>query len=391
MQHFISDSPWYAQAVFDKIACSISNQLAQRDKPVCLNIDESGFIKKGKHSVGVGKQYCGRLGKTENCQVAVFGQLVQGSQGTLIDARLYLPDSWTSDPERLSKAKVPAHHQVFKTKSELGLEIIDHQLTLKNHFDWIGMDAFYGRDFELTKQIEERGLKFIGDVKGNQKVYLEKPVITDPAEISFKKRGRKREKPYSLQKPVSIQAIKDKIYRKSFKTISFRDGTKGKIKAKFYFRKVWAWGQSEDNARERLLIIRKDKNKVKYSLTNYTAGELSHKELAFRQGQRYFIEQSFRELKSCLGMADYQVRKWRAWHHQVAMSMLAGFIVMKLKLKYIVDVICLSFRDVVDWLKVISLPYNPKELETVTQKMKRRHRWRLKDIGNVYVRANLSK
>lgn len=382
MHHFISDSPWDAQKVFDKIACNISNQFAQRDKPVCLNIDESGFVKKGNHSVGVGKQYCGRLGKTENCQVAVFGQLVQGNQGTLIDSRLYLPDSWTSDPERLSKAKVPAHHQVFKTKSELAMEIIDHQLSLKNHFDWIGMDAFYGRDFELTKKIEERGLKFIGDVKSNQKVYLEKPVIINPRAISFKKRGRKRSKPYCHQEPVNIRSVKDKVYRKSFKTISFRDGTKGKIKAKFYFRKVWVWHRSNDKPRERLLIIRKDKNKVKYSLTNYTEGDLTHKELAFRQGQRYFIEQSFRELKSCLGMADYQVRKWKAWYYQVAMSMLAGFIVMKLKLKYILEIIWLSFRDVVDWLNLICFPYDLKELETLIRKIKRRHRWRLKDIGN---------
>ena len=123
MQHFISDSPWQHQPVLDQIAKD-ANGLIGHQPESCLIVDESAFSKKGKKSVGVARQWNGRLGKVDNCQVAVFAALGCGDQVTLTDSRLYLPEEWTNDKNRCRNAGVPEEHLKFKTKRDLALEMI---------------------------------------------------------------------------------------------------------------------------------------------------------------------------------------------------------------------------------------------------------------------------
>jgi len=192
LQHFISNSPWSYQPVFDQVALEVSSHF-NSNQDICLIIDESGMKKKGDHSVGVMNQYCGNLGKIDNCQVAVYGSLCQGEFSSIVDARLYLPAQWCNDKIRCDKAKVPLEHRKFKTKIELASEIVEHQVRSNVKFDFVLIDAFYGRDAAFTQKIHNLGKYFIGDIRINQMIYFEKPnLIVKP------KKGMKGRNPIKL-------------------------------------------------------------------------------------------------------------------------------------------------------------------------------------------------
>src|ERR1022692_357528 len=159
-QYFISESPWAYRAVMDQMAKEASELFANREL-VGLLIDESGNAKQGSGSVGVARQYCGQIGKIDNCQVAVFAALSAGPYYTLIDTELYLPEEWTEDPQRCKKAGVPKKRYEHKTKGELALEITKRQKSLGTRFDWVGGDGFYANDYKLAKSLDELGQTFV--------------------------------------------------------------------------------------------------------------------------------------------------------------------------------------------------------------------------------------
>jgi SRSO17 transposase len=143
LQQFITDAPWSARAVMDRVAEQADQALGAMPDS-CLLIDETAFEKKGKMSVGVARQYNGRLGKVENSQVAVFGVLCAGRRAVPVDARLYLPESWTTDPQRCRKAGVPDEEVEFRTKPQLAREIVRHQRELGVRFSFYWRVFFHG-------------------------------------------------------------------------------------------------------------------------------------------------------------------------------------------------------------------------------------------------------
>jgi SRSO17 transposase len=142
LQHFVSNSPWDYRPVMDQVALD-ADRLLGGAPDVGLIIDETGIPKKGKKSVAVARQWCGNLGKVDNCQVGVFSSLVRGTSATLIDCRLYVPKEWTDDRKRCDDAGIP-DDVVFKSKSQLALESIRHLRSLGICFSWIGIDGGYG-------------------------------------------------------------------------------------------------------------------------------------------------------------------------------------------------------------------------------------------------------
>ena len=150
-QNFISDSSWDHYALNDQI-CSDANALLGSSESV-LCIDESCFSKKGKLSVGVSRQWNGRLGKIDNCQVGVFASLCNSTSSTLLDYRLFLPQEWIDDLQRCKRAGIPQHHRVFKTKLELAYEMIESAISRGVDFGWVAADAFYGRDSKLLNKL----------------------------------------------------------------------------------------------------------------------------------------------------------------------------------------------------------------------------------------------
>ena len=174
LQHFLSDSEWDARAVLDQVASEADRHLGGSEDS-CLLLDESSFQKKGEKSVGVARQWSGRLGKVENCQVAVFAALAQGSYSTLIDTRLYLPKEWMQDRKRCVAAGIPESERVLKSKAELAFEMVVHARQNGVRFSWVGVDGGYGKDPAFLRRLADHGEVFVAEVHRDQPIYLENP------------------------------------------------------------------------------------------------------------------------------------------------------------------------------------------------------------------------
>ena len=222
LQHFISNSPWDDRPVIAQIQSEVSKLIGDKDNG-SIHIDESAFLKDGKHSVGVQRQYCGRLGKVDNCQVGVFLGYVNGRYRTLIDERLYLPQEWADDPKRRAKCGIPDEID-FKTKAELGLEMILEAKDREVPFGWIGMDCFYGRDSELRDKIDDEEMIYIADIPCDTRVWLERPKTAIP-----KKKGRRGRNP-TIERvvegepdPIEVRTLTAQLDPSLFQRIFLRD------------------------------------------------------------------------------------------------------------------------------------------------------------------------
>lgn len=191
LQHFLSNSCWDERGVLDQVALATDVLLGGTSESALL-IDESGITKKGRHSVGVARQWNGRLGKVDNCQVGVFAALSRGAEVTLIDTRLYLPKCWTQAAGRCEAAGVPTANRRLKSKPQLALEMVRHNRRLGVRFTWVGMDGLYGKDPALLRALAGDGETFVGDVHKDQFIYLEDPKPRIPASSSGRGRPRTR-------------------------------------------------------------------------------------------------------------------------------------------------------------------------------------------------------
>ena len=323
LQHFISDSPWDYKPILKQIGIDMCKLFKTRAEPVGLIIDESGHKKSGKNSVGVSRQYLGSVGKNDNGQVAVLAALVQGDDVAMVDTRLYLAQEWTKDEKRCDKAGVPKENQIFKTKPVLALDMVK-DLSSYIEFDWVGGDAVYGDSTELRKGINSLGRIFVMDVRGNQRVYLEhpNPYIPTGAKNLYK----------SNQTPIEVRDLLPTIPKEQWKNHIYRVGTKGDKTRQLVCLDVYIWVDRRNNDNEveklRLIISRElDGTELKFSITNdYTRDNYqasTERTLLYRQMHRYWIERGIQDCKDSLGMTDYQVRSWRAWHHHMTLTMMA--------------------------------------------------------------------
>jgi SRSO17 transposase len=184
LHHMLSESAWSERPVLDQVAQE-ANRLLGGHADSALLIDESVCPKKGTHSVGVARQWCGQLGKVENCQVGVFAALSRGPDVTLIDERLFLPGAWTNDPARCQAAGVPKAQRGFQRKTDLALAMIAHARQQGIGFAWVGFDGFYGSDPAFLRALDARGEVFVGDVHKDQRMYLDDPQpIVPPAKTA---------------------------------------------------------------------------------------------------------------------------------------------------------------------------------------------------------------
>lgn len=177
LSHFISNSPWSSTNLL-KFVRTKAIDIIGEDGVIIL--DESGMKKSGNCSVGVSHQYCGNLGKIDNCQVGVFLAYFKGDKRILIDERLYLPEKWINNKERCLKAQIPSKEIVFRTKYDLGLEMIDNAIKEGIPFSYVTMDGFYGENPILLTELENRGLTFVADIPINTKVYVQEPIVEIP-------------------------------------------------------------------------------------------------------------------------------------------------------------------------------------------------------------------
>ena len=389
LHHFLSNSRWDDRAVRDQVALEADKALGS-DTDAALIVDESGFSKKGKHSVGVSRQWNGRLGKVDNCQVGVFVGLARGSLATLVDVKLFMPKSWIQDKARCSAADVPRSAQANKTKPKLALEMIRHNRELGLRFGWVLMDGLYGNDPQLLRSLADDAEVFVADVHKDQQVYLEDPEPTVPPTPQGQ-RGRKREKLVAGCQPVDVASWAKAQPEEAWERLTLRHSTKGELRVQLLHRRVWLWDRKELKAKCWHLVVRREIDRpgeVSYSLSN-APEDTSSLRLAQMQAQRYWIERSFQDGKSHAGLADYQVCGWKPWHRHMTLVMMAMLFMLEEKVNQNVSAPLLSCGDV-EVLLASFLPRRDADPDEVIRQLQIRHRKRQASIDQAYARQRLA-
>ena len=386
LQHFISNSPWDGLAVMDEVSRKLYTTLRAPTNSTAsstglgLLLDESGWEKSGKKSVGVARQYIGQVGKVSNGQVGVFAGLTDGVQVGLVQGRLYLPKEWTTDTARCDAAKIPPSEQVYRTKPELAIEILK-TLPSEVTYDWVGGDDLYGNSFTLRHYLQQTEQCFVLDVSDDLGVYLNKPELYIPP----KREGRGRT-PTTLvcdQKPIQLKAIFKQIKKEDWQTITHRNGTKGPMTRKAYMTDIYVWKSNRGQHIESLQLListEVDGSEVKYSLCFKPKGEKLPLSTALPwQMQRYWVERAFQNVKEHLGMNQYQVRSWTAWYHHIALSLMALHFLLQIQKEDKGDIPLLSIADIkLIFAKKLLNKLNSDDGLAIA--IKARHRKRKKDI-----------
>ena len=293
-QHLLGRGAWEADALRDEQLGVVLAGLGQED--VVLAIDETGFIKQGKKSVGVKRQYCGASGKIDNCQVGVFLSWQTAKGRALIDRALYLPEEWAEDAARRQAAGVPEDVE-FATKPALARGMLRRVLAAGVHPAWVVADAVYGSDYKLRSALEEAGQPYVMAVTGQQCVWL-----------GF---GQQR-----------VKNVKTRVPADAWAEISVAAGTKGP--------RVFDWTALSINHPhgkqwQRFLLLRRSRTKAQ-EITAYLAfgpASTALEEMARIAGRRWAIEESFAQSKGEVGLDQYEVRSWTGWHRHMTLAMTA--------------------------------------------------------------------
>ena len=370
-QHFISNSPWDHKPVLAQIGQDADRLLGGRSSS-CLIIDESSFAKQGDRSVGVARQWSGRLGKVDNCQVAVFGVLSDGQRHAPVAMRLYLPKGWIDDPARCEQAGIPSDARALTSKSEHALDIVRQGRAGGMRFEWVGVDAGYGKEPSFLRALEDMNEVFVADVHRIQRIWTERPALAVPPSPSD--RGRPAQKRQASVAPVTVESLVKRFGAADWVRCDLRDGTRGVLRVDLAHRRVWVWDGEEEAPRCWHLIVRrevKSEKTIKYTLSNAPT-ETPVLRLGQMQGHRYWVERAFEDAKGECGLADYQALGWRAWHHHVTMVMLAMLFIAEQRVAHQPGLALLTPRDIVEMLQE-TLPRKPEGTDALVARINQRH------------------
>ena len=333
LQQFVNQSPWPSQEVQASLARKVEGEFVPE---AYWLIDEVSFPKQGKHSVGVARQYCGTLGKTANCQVAVTLDLGTEESSTPLDWALYLPEQWINDPIRRKAAGVP-EEITFKTKPELALDLIDEVKGWGLQGRLVLTDSAYGDVFEFRQGLRSRELDYVVQMSRELMAWTKDP---HPAKPPMKRGGkipRKRFYANDFPPPRSLCQIAKELPSGSWKTVTWREGTKGPLTSRFARLVVWmanglVQGKAMQVPAEELLIEwpEGDKDPWKYWLSSLPPQRTSFRGLVRKAKGRFRIEQDYEELKGEVGLDHFEGRSWQGWHHHVTLVTLAyAFLVLE--------------------------------------------------------------
>jgi len=335
MQRFISDAEWDDNKILNKYHSFINEDMGTADG--VLIFDESGFPKKGNDSVGVSKQYCGSIGKVENCQVGVFTAYASPDGYALLDKRLFITKKWFSDDykARRDKCKLPENLE-FKTKPQLAAEMLNSIVKEKIiPFKYVLGDSIYGLSPEFIEAVESCvGITYFVEATADIRCWLKRPITR---EKQYQYKGEIRSKTVlekTEKKPIAVSTLAANINDFFWYRRTVSEGTKGPIEYEFTKRRI-ILAHNDLPQKAVWLIIRRtieDQPVYKYYLSNAPiSSRLSL--FVWLSGIRWAIEQCFEETKSELGMDHYEVRKYTGWHHHILTSMLAHFFLWHLKIR----------------------------------------------------------
>jgi SRSO17 transposase len=334
LHHLVADAPWSDQTVLRQVRSAVLAAMQKHGPVTCWVVDDTGFPKKGSHSVGVTRQYCGQVGKQDNCRVAVSLSVATWSSSLPIAYSLYLPEVWASDQQRREQVGVPEEVE-FQTKPQIALEQICTAVREDVPRGVVLADAAYGMDSRFRSGVTQLGLEYVLGIQSTTSVW-------EPGKDPLPPRPRQRiGRPPSLlrrsaeHRPVSVKELALSLPAGSWKTITWRQGTRHKLRSRFAavrirpaHRDYW---QAEPHAEEWLLMEwpKGEAEPTRYWLSTLPA-ETKLKDLVLTAKHRWIIERDYQELKQELGLGHYEGRGWRGFHHHATLCIAAyGFLVME--------------------------------------------------------------
>lgn len=332
LQGFLTHSPWSEQAVQREIQAVFAEELVPTTTQWSIGtvgvLDGSSFVKRGTKSVGVKRQWCGRLGKTENCQVGEYLVGVTPAGCVALDQQLYLPKEWANDKKRRKDSRVPKEIK-YQSQGELAMELLDR--TLRNElveFDWITADSHYGFNGKLLDTLEAAEQRYLLETREEATFWTVEP-STQVASYSGQGRPPSRAKRDQVK---SAKAIAQQLRPEHWTAMQLREGAKGPIAFKFARVRVWSVRDRKPGLAVWLMIrCTMDNSEIKYYVSN-APEETPLEDMALVSGCRWRVEEYFEDAKGQLGMADYEARAWTSWHHHMSLVALAHLFVVLTKM-----------------------------------------------------------
>ena len=331
--HLVGQAAWSDEAVLSKVRDLVLPAIEAQSGPIeAWIVDDTGFAKKGVHSVGVARQYCGRLGKTDNCQIAVTLSIANHAASLPIAYRLYLPEDWAKDAARRKKAHIP-EEVVFRTKPQIALDQIKAALAAGVAPGVLLADAGYGADGAFRSGVAAMGLAYVVGVQSTLSVWP--PDIEPLPPKPWTGRGRKpsRVRRDADHAPVCAKKLARELPETAWRTVSWREGSNETLSSRFAAVRVRPasrdWKRSTPHPLEWLLIEwpEGEKEPTKYWLSTLPE-DASIDVLVDTAKLRWRIERDYEELKSELGLAHFEGRGWRGFHHHATLCIAAyGFLI----------------------------------------------------------------
>jgi SRSO17 transposase len=332
LHHVVADAPWSDEAVLAQVRGYTLTAMRQKGPVQAWIVDDTGFPKKGRHSVGGARQYCGQVGKQENCRVAVSLSVSTEQASLPIAWRLYLPHEWADDGARRKQAGIPEAIQ-FATKPAIALEQIRAAVEQSVPQAPVVADAGYGTDTGFREALGELGLPYVAGIMSSVSVW--KPGQAPLSKTKWKGMGRptKLLRRDSDHKPVAVKELAHRLPASTWKTVIWRQGTKQSLRSRFAAVRVRPahrdYWRSEPHPEEWLLIEWPcgEAEPTKYWLSTLPA-DTKLRDLVRLAKQRWIIERDYQELKQELGLGHFEGRGWRGFHHHATLCIAAyGFLV----------------------------------------------------------------
>lgn len=330
LQQFVNQSTWDHEKVLTRYRALMAEHFGSPEGVFVF--DDTSFPKQGSHSVGVSHQYCGALGKRANCQVAVTLHYSSPRGHFPLAVRLHLPESWTNDARRMAAAGVPEEFREHASKPRIALALLDQARDGGIAGRVVVADLGYGQSTELRDGLAERGLHYVLGVQTETIVFARRPSWVHPPRT-----GRRGPNPRrwalapDAAPPVTVEAVAEGL---ALRRVSWRDGTKGKLSARFGWVRVWPardWKKGFcAGARPMWLLVEsRDDGQVQYALSNLPATTSRLRAVRLWK-QRWRVEQGHQQMKEELGLDHFEGRSWRGFHHHAAMVLLAyGFLLLE--------------------------------------------------------------
>jgi SRSO17 transposase len=358
LHHFVADADWSDEALTSRVREWVLPRMSRQEPIEAWIVDDTGYPKKGTHSVGVARQYCGQLGKQDNCQVAVTLSVANELASLPIAYRLYLPRDWAADAKRRAKARVPQEVR-FETKGAIALAQIEQALADGVPQGVVLADAAYGTDSKFRQRLSELDLRYAVGIVSTTSVWPEGKEPLAPKPWSGKGRRTKLLRRDAKHKPVSVKALAASLAQQQWRHVTWRAGADGALCARFARVRVRPAHHDYWRARpwpEQWLLIEWPGGAlepIKYWLS--TLGDnVSLTELVRIAKLRWRIERDYQELKQELGLGHFEGRGWRGFHHHATLCIAAyGFLIAQRA-----QTEARSKKNRSAWLKAPALPAN---------------------------------